>query len=70
MVAFFATGSHMEYHMSGTSKPETPEAEEPHVPAPLPELPDLDPVPDDGSPADHKGPAPEDVPFVPPPGTQ
>jgi hypothetical protein len=56
--------------MSGTSKPEDPRQEEPDVRGPLPELPELDPVPEDGSPADHKGPAPDDVPYVPPPGTQ
>jgi hypothetical protein len=56
--------------MSGTSNPEDPRQEEPDVRGPLPELPELDPVPEDGSPADHKGPAPDDVPYVPPPGTQ
>ena len=58
-----------EHEMSGTSKPEDPRPE-PDVPGPLPELPELDPVPEDGTPADHKGPAPDDVPYVPPPGTQ
>lgn len=60
----------MKRNMSGTSKPEDPRQEEPGVRGPLPELPELDPVPEDGSPADHKGPAPDDVPYVPPPGTQ
>lgn len=56
--------------MSGTSKPEDVTPEEVDVPGPLPELPELDPMPEDGTPADRKGPAPDDVPFVPPPGTQ
>lgn len=55
--------------MAGTPKPEAPASEELDVPGPLPELLELDPVPEDGSPAD-KDPSPDDVPFVPPPGTQ
>lgn len=56
--------------MAGTPKTEAPASEELDVPGPLPELPELDPVPEDGNPADHKDPSPDDVPFVPPPGTQ
>ncbi len=59
-----------ERRMSGTSKPQDPSSEELDIPGPLPELPELDPVPEDGSPAEHKGPSPDDLPFVPPPGTQ
>ena len=55
--------------MSGTSRPDDL-PQETDAPGPLPELPELDPVPEDGNPADHKGPAPEDVPYLPPPGTQ
>jgi hypothetical protein len=60
----------MESKMAGTSKPENPKLDDPELPGPLPEVPELDPVPDDGTPAEHGEPAPEDVPFVPPPGTQ
>ncbi|WP_157934357.1 hypothetical protein [Microvirga ossetica] len=60
----------MEREMAGTSKPEDPKPDDPELPAPLPELPELDPVPEDGTPSDHGEPAPDDVPFVPPPGTQ
>ncbi|WP_170151491.1 hypothetical protein [Microvirga subterranea] len=56
--------------MSGTSRPDDIPSRERDPSEGLPELPDLDPVPEDGSPADHKGPAPDDVPYVPPPGTQ
>lgn len=59
----------MERLMSGTSRPDDV-PQETDAPGPLPELPELDPVPEDGDPADHKGPAPEDVPYLPPPGTQ
>jgi hypothetical protein len=57
----------MEREMAGTSKPEDPKPDDPELPGPLPEL---DPVPEDGTPFDHGEPSPEDVPFVPPPGTQ
>jgi hypothetical protein len=60
----------MERAMSGTSRPDDTPPQEPDRPGRLPELPDLDPVPEDGSPADRKGPSPDDVPYVPPPGTQ
>jgi len=60
----------IERHMSGTSRPDNPPPQQPNGPGPLPELPNLDPVPEDGGPADHKGPSPDDVPYVPPPGTQ
>ena len=56
--------------MAGTSKPDDPKPDAVDVPGALPELPELDPVPDDGTPSDHGEPAPDDVPFVPPPGTQ
>jgi hypothetical protein len=54
--------------MSGTSRPDHSQPQEPGVP--LPELPSLDPVPEDGRPADHKDPSPDDAPYLPPPGTQ
>jgi hypothetical protein len=60
----------MEREMSGPSKPDDRRLEEPDGPGVLPELPELDPVPEDDTPADHNGPLPDDVPFVPPPGTQ
>jgi hypothetical protein len=60
----------MESKMAGTSKPEDLKPDDPELPAPLPELPELDPVPEDGNPSDHGEPEPDDVPYVPPPGTQ
>ncbi len=53
--------------MSGTSKPEDPGLEDPNVPGPLPEL---DPVPGDDTPTDPDEPSLDEVPYVPPPGTQ
>ena len=41
--------------MAGTSKPDDPKPDDPELPRPLPEFPELDPVPDDGTPADHGG---------------
>ena len=60
----------MEGVVAGTSKPQDPKPDDPELPGALPELPELDPVPDDGTPAEHGEPSPDDVPFVPPPGTQ
>jgi hypothetical protein len=56
--------------MSGTSRPD-PASEEPDLPMPLPELPELRPEdePEDENPVDNP-PSPADVPYVPPPGTQ
>jgi len=59
----------MEHHMTGTPRPQDSPVP-PGTPLPLPELPDLDPVPEDDSPDDRREPQPEDVPYVPPPGTQ
>jgi hypothetical protein len=56
--------------MSNPTQPDPPPVEQPDAPGVLPELPSLDPVPEDGSPADHKGPSPDDLPYVTPPGTQ
>lgn len=56
--------------MAGTSRPEDPASEKIDIPGPLPELPELDPVPEGESPTDQKVPSPDDVPFVPLPGTQ
>jgi hypothetical protein len=56
--------------MAGTSKPEDPKPDAPELPRPVPELPELDPVPDDGTPSEHGEPSPDDGPYVPPPGTQ
>ena len=58
--------------MVGSPDPRDPKPDDPILPAPspLPELPELDPVPEDGTPSDHGDPELEDVPFVPPPGTQ
>ena len=52
--------------MVGSPDPRDPKPDDPILPesAPLPELPELDPVPEDGDPE------PDDVPYVPPPGTQ
>jgi hypothetical protein len=60
----------MEGVLAGTAKPEDPKPDDPELPGALPELPKLDPVPDDGTPAEHGEPSPDGVPFVPPPGTQ
>jgi len=56
--------------MVGSPDPRDPKPDDPILPAPLPELPELDPVPEDGTPSDHGDPEPDDVPYVPPPGTQ
>jgi hypothetical protein len=54
--------------MSDTPKPSE---QPPDVPGPLPELPSLDPVePAENDKPPEERPGPEDVPFVPPPGTQ
>ena len=55
--------------MAGTSNPDDPKPDDPELPHPLPEFPELDPLPDDGTPADEEL-SPDDMPFVPPPGTQ
>jgi hypothetical protein len=60
----------MESEIAGTSKPDDPKQDAPELPGSSPELPELDPVPEDGSPSDHGVPSPDDVPYVPPPGTQ
>jgi hypothetical protein len=60
----------MESKMAGTSKSEDLKPDDLELPASLPELLELDPVPEDGSPTDHGEPSPDDVPYVPPPGTQ
>ena len=66
----FITGTMlMERHMTGTPRPQDSPLR-PGIPMPLPELPDLDPVPEDDNPDNRKEPRPEDVPYVPPPGTQ
>lgn len=56
--------------MSGTAKPESSRPESPDVSGPLPELPDIDPVPEDGSPVAPHEPTPVGIPNVPPPGPQ
>ena len=56
--------------MTGTSKPDDPKPDDPELPGPLPELPELDSVPEDGTPSDHGVPLPDDVPYVPPQGPQ
>jgi len=55
--------------MIGTPRPQDSPLQ-PGTPLPLPELPDLDSVPEDDSPDDPKEPQPEEGPYVPPPGTQ
>ena len=71
MRASFET-AFMEREMVGSPDPRDPKPDDPILPepTPLPELPELDPVPEDGTPSEHGDPKPEDVPFVPPPGTQ
>ena len=71
MNASFET-AFMEREMVGSPDPRDPKPDDPILPdpSPLPELPELDPVPEDGTPSEHGDPAPDDVPFVPPPGTQ
>ena len=71
MSASFET-AFMEREMFGSPDPRDPKPDDPILPAlsPLPELPELDPVLEDGTPSEHGDPEPEDVPFVPPPGTQ
>ena len=61
-----------EREMVGSPDPRDPKPDDPILPepAPLPELPELDPVQEDGTPSDHGDPEPDDVPYVPPPGTQ
>jgi len=61
-----------ERGMVGSPDPRDPKPDDPILPepAPLPELPELDPVPEDGTPSDHGEPLPDDVLYVPPPGTK
>lgn len=58
--------------MVGSPDPRDPKPDDPILPdsVPLPELPELDPVPEDGTPSERGDPEPDDVPYVPPPGTQ
>ena len=58
--------------MVGSSDPRDPKPDGPILPesAPLRELPELDPVPEDGPPSEHGDREPDDVPYVTPPGTQ
>jgi hypothetical protein len=56
--------------MVGTPDPRDPKPDDPILPARLPELPELDPVPEEGTPSDGGEPEPDDLPYVPPAGTQ